>query len=117
MKEVSDFSVQKIEHYQDNDFMLYVNPINKKLNQGKPGQFVNILVEGSPTTMLRRPISICDVNAETNTLLLYIKQVGDGTRQLAQLKKAITSTSFILLEMDSRPIMLKILYSLVAEQA
>ncbi|MGI6291675.1 MAG: dihydroorotate dehydrogenase electron transfer subunit [Bacteroidales bacterium] len=87
MKEVSDFSVQKIEHYQDNDFMLYVNPINKKLNQGKPGQFVNILVEGSPTTMLRRPISICDVNAETNTLLLYIKQVGDGTRQLAQLKK------------------------------
>ncbi len=87
MKEVINFLVKKVEHYQNNDFMLYLNPINKKLNQGKPGQFVNILIEGSPTTILRRPISICDIDIKTNTLLLYIKQVGDGTRKLAQLQK------------------------------
>lgn len=36
MKEVSDFSVQKIEHYQDNDFMLYVNPLIKNSIKGNP---------------------------------------------------------------------------------
>ncbi len=86
MKEVINFNIQKIEHYQDKDFMLFVSPIDKGLNSSNPGQFVNILVEGSPATMLRRPISICDIDTASNTMLLYIKQVGDGTRQLATLK-------------------------------
>ena len=90
MKEVTDFRVLKIEHFQDKDYMLYVSPIGKALTMSKAGQFVNILVEGSPSTMLRRPISICDIETKTNTMLLYIKQVGDGTRKLATLQAGDT---------------------------
>ena len=43
-----------------------------------PGQFVNIKLEG---LYLRRPISICDWNGETMTLIY--KVVGKGTRQMA----------------------------------
>ena len=44
----------------------------------RPGQFVNIAVEG---LYLRRPISVCDADAETLTLIY--KVVGEGTRRLA----------------------------------
>lgn len=86
-KEINDFYIQKIEHYRDNDFMLFVKLVDRKLNAGKAGQFVNILVPDAPTTFLRRPISICDVNSETDTMLLYVKQVGDGTRKLARMQE------------------------------
>jgi len=52
-----------------------------------PGQFVEILVEDSKSTFLRRPISIYNVNIERNSMELLIQIVGDGTRQLAKLKK------------------------------
>lgn len=43
-----------------------------------PGQFVNIRLEGR---FLRRPISVCDCQEETLTLVY--KVVGGGTRQMA----------------------------------
>ncbi|MDD6209318.1 MAG: dihydroorotate dehydrogenase electron transfer subunit [Bacteroidales bacterium] len=48
-----------------------------------PGQFVEVLVEGSPTTFLRRPISINFVDKSRNELWLLIRLIGDGTRQMA----------------------------------
>lgn len=51
-----------------------------------PGQFVEIRVDGSPTTFLRRPISINFVDTEANELWLLVAAVGDGTRRLAALK-------------------------------
>lgn len=87
MKEVIDFRVLKIEHFESEDYLLSVTPIEKSLIPCKPGQFVTILVEDSPTTFLRRPISICDIDEQQNSMLLYIKQVGDGTRKLATLKE------------------------------
>ena len=42
-----------------------------------PGQFVNILLEGK---FLRRPISVCDYDADTLTIIY--KVVGKGTAQL-----------------------------------
>lgn len=51
-----------------------------------PGQFVEIRVDGSPSTFLRRPISINFVDTEQNELWLLVAAVGDGTRRLAQLK-------------------------------
>lgn len=50
-----------------------------------PGQFVEVKVDGSETTYLRRPFSIHRVNRETNTLHLLIKVVGDGTAKLASI--------------------------------
>ncbi len=46
-----------------------------------PGQFVNIKLEGK---YLRRPISVCDYNEETITLIY--KVVGEGTEQMAKMK-------------------------------
>ena len=51
-----------------------------------PGQFVEVLVDGSSTTFLRRPISIHFVDRERNELWLLVAIVGDGTRQLSKLR-------------------------------
>ena len=50
----------------------------------QPGQFVQVRIEGSPSTYLRRPISIHDVNFEQKEISLLVQQVGEGTRRLAQ---------------------------------
>lgn len=47
-----------------------------------PGQFVNIKLDG---LYLRRPISVCDVNGDTLTIIY--KVVGKGTKQMAQMQK------------------------------
>lgn len=51
-----------------------------------PGQFVQVRVDCSPSTYLRRPISIHDVDVEQNEITLLVQQVGEGTRHLAALK-------------------------------
>lgn len=52
-----------------------------------PGQFAEIRVDGSPTTFLRRPISINYVDRERNEIWFLIQLVGDGTRCLALAKQ------------------------------
>ncbi|MBR1485613.1 MAG: dihydroorotate dehydrogenase electron transfer subunit [Prevotella sp.] len=56
----------------------------------QPGQFVEIRVDGSPQTFLRRPISIHYVDQAENELWLLVATIGPGTRQLAQLKPGDT---------------------------
>jgi len=51
-----------------------------------PGQFVEVKVDHSPSTFLRRPISINFVDRDTNELWLLIQIVGDGTKQMAEYK-------------------------------
>lgn len=46
-----------------------------------PGQFANVAVEGK---FLRRPISVCDYSEDSLTLLYDV--VGDGTRQMSEMK-------------------------------
>ena len=46
-----------------------------------PGQFVNIQLDGK---FLRRPISVCDYDSSTITLIY--KVVGEGTRQMKNMK-------------------------------
>ncbi|WP_309245498.1 dihydroorotate dehydrogenase electron transfer subunit [Virgibacillus proomii] len=45
-----------------------------------PGQFLHLLVPGQ---MLRRPISIADVDKESETVTIIFKILGAGTKQLA----------------------------------
>ena len=47
-----------------------------------PGQFVNIKIDG---LFLRRPISVCD--AEGDTLTIIYKVVGKGTEEMAKMKE------------------------------
>lgn len=52
-----------------------------------PGQFVEVRVDGSTSTFLRRPISVNFVDYENNLLWLLVATIGDGTRQLGRLKQ------------------------------
>ena len=54
------------------------------LPEMKPGQFVEVRVDDSPTTFLRRPISINYIDRVKNELWLLIQLVGDGTRRMAE---------------------------------
>lgn len=51
-----------------------------------PGQFVEVRVENSPTTFLRRPISVNYVDKSKNELWLLIQLVGDGTRKMSEFR-------------------------------
>ncbi|MBQ8936142.1 MAG: dihydroorotate dehydrogenase electron transfer subunit [Bacteroidaceae bacterium] len=62
------------------------NP-EKPLPEMLPGQFVEVRVDGSPSTFLRRPISINLVNRQHNELWLLVHAVGAGTRALAALSE------------------------------
>lgn len=46
-----------------------------------PGQFINIRLDGK---FLRRPISVCD--CDENTITIIYKVVGSGTQQMSELK-------------------------------
>lgn len=85
MKQITDFRIverlQLGEHY----FMLKVQHPDT-MQPIQPGQFVEVEVKDSREVMLRRPISIHDVDAKANTMSLLIQIVGNGTRKLAELK-------------------------------
>ncbi len=51
-----------------------------------PGQFVQVKVEGSQSTFLRRPISINFVDRIKNEIWILIQLVGEGTRKLSELQ-------------------------------
>ncbi|MDR1814006.1 MAG: dihydroorotate dehydrogenase electron transfer subunit [Tannerella sp.] len=48
------------------------------------GQFVQVRIDGSPQTFLRRPISVNYVDKQRNTLWLLVQIAGDGTRWLSE---------------------------------
>lgn len=52
-----------------------------------PGQFAELRVDKSPSTFLRRPISINFVDRLKNEVWFLIQLVGDGTRCLAEAQK------------------------------
>lgn len=61
--------------------LLSHNPLPEIL----PGQFVQIRVDGSPETFLRRPFSVYDADYKMNTLKLLYQVVGKGTETMSKL--------------------------------
>ena len=55
-----------------------------------PGQFVEARVDNSPSTFLRRPISINFVDRDANELWLLVAAIGEGTRHITTLKPGDT---------------------------
>lgn len=55
-----------------------------------PGQFVEVRVDNSPSTFLRRPISINFVDRDANELWLLVAAIGEGTRHITTLKPGDT---------------------------
>ena len=84
-KYVLDLTVKSVERLHERYVLIKLTD-EKPLPQMLPGQFVEVLVGGSPTTFLRRPISINFVDKEQNELWLLVATVGDGTRWMAQLR-------------------------------
>ncbi len=68
-----------------NQYRLLILTSNEKLPEILPGQFAEVRVDGSPTTFLRRPISIHYVDYELNDLWLLIQIKGDGTKKLSNM--------------------------------
>jgi dihydroorotate dehydrogenase electron transfer subunit len=53
----------------------------------EPGQFVEVLVPGSDSAFLRRPISVHDVAEDNSSFTMMIKIVGEGTRVLSDVRQ------------------------------
>lgn len=81
-KFVLDLIVKENIRLNDTNVLLKMtSPAN--LPEMKPGQFAALKVDGSPTTFLRRPISINYWDKERNEVWFLIQLIGDGTRRLA----------------------------------
>ena len=75
------------------------------------GQFVNIKVDGF---MLRRPISLCGIDAEKGTIRIVFQVRGSGTKELSNLCKGqlidmvapLGGRGFTLLDNDKRAVII-----------
>ena len=83
---ILDLTVNSVEALSDKHVLIKLTD-DKPLPEMLPGQFVEVRVDNSPSTFLRRPISINNVDYDHNELWLLVAAVGDGTRQLQKLQK------------------------------
>jgi len=85
MRYVTDWFVKENilihEHYS-----LLKLTVDKDIPEMLPGQFVQVRIDDSPSTYLRRPVSINFVDKQKNELWLLIQLIGAGTRRLAKSK-------------------------------
>ena len=88
-KYILDLRVNAVERLSSRHVLLKLTH-EKSLPEMLPGQFVDVRVDGSPTTFLRRPISINFVDRQQNELWLLVAMVGDGTCQLGRLQTGDT---------------------------
>ncbi|MDD2345623.1 MAG: dihydroorotate dehydrogenase electron transfer subunit, partial [Bacteroidales bacterium] len=82
LKRTSDFKIIRTRFLNEENFVLDLLCPDEECDFN-PGQFVNVSVEHSKTTFLRRPISVHDFRKSENILSLFVQIVGDGTRQLS----------------------------------
>lgn len=85
-KALIDLKVVSVERLSEKHVLVRLTD-DKPLPQMQPGQFVEVRVEGSPQTFLRRPISIHNVDEEHNELWLLVAMIGEGTRQIGRLQQ------------------------------
>lgn len=88
-KYILDLKVNSVEALSDKHVLIKLTH-SEPLPEMLPGQFVEVRVDDSPSTFLRRPISINNVDYERNELWLLVAAVGDGTRRLQQLRSGDT---------------------------
>ncbi len=81
-----DLKVVSVDRLGDRYLLIRLTS-DMKLPEMLPGQFAELRIDGSPTTFLRRPISIHYVDKELNEVWFLVAMVGDGTRRLASLRR------------------------------
>ena len=86
MKHLEEFTVENNISLNRDCFLLALkSPIS--LQEIKPGQFVNVEVKDVADRILRRPISIHDVDLEKNILYIVVQKVGKATKKLSSVNK------------------------------
>jgi dihydroorotate dehydrogenase electron transfer subunit len=85
-KYLLDLTVKAVERIHERYVLIKLTD-SKPLPEMLPGQFIEVRVDGSSTTFLRRPISINFIDRKQNELWLLVATVGDGTHKLAELKE------------------------------
>jgi dihydroorotate dehydrogenase electron transfer subunit len=82
-KAILDLNVKENIRLHANYVLLKLTS-SETLPEMLPGQFAEIRIDGSPTTFLRRPISINFVDKQKNEVWFLVQLVGDGTKQLTK---------------------------------
>lgn len=86
MKHCDNFIVSEKKFLNSSFFKLKLKS-KKTLPEINPGQFVEVQVNSDSKVLLRRPISINDVDSQTNEISLIIQTVGQGTKELAKINE------------------------------
>ena len=89
-KYILDLTVAEKSTPRDGYVLLKLTMPDDKLPEMLPGQFVEILIDNSAKTFLRRPISINYVDRENNQLWLLIHVIGDGTQYIVNNIKKVS---------------------------
>lgn len=92
MKKTIDFTLIENRHI-GNNYALMTFEAHEEVPDVIPGQFAQVRIDGSKTTFLRRPISIC--GADNLRITLLVRRAGDGTAAL--IATAVGATVNILL--------------------
>ena len=90
MKYILDLSVTEVTPIQGRFLLVKATNPMGCLPDMLPGQFAQLRMDLSKETYLRRPISINNVDRESNEVWFLVQMVGDGTRSLAALKPGDT---------------------------
>lgn len=80
-KYILDLTVKSVENVGGRYSLIKLTD-EQPLPEMVPGQFVEVRVDNSPSTFLRRPISINFVDSEANELWLLVAAIGEGTRHI-----------------------------------
>ena len=105
-KHILDLRVAQVRELSAGYVEIHLRADDGKMPEMLPGQFVQVRVDGSPETFLRRPISVnlltrtgaeggacCDATGNdgaADELWLLVHAVGDGTKALARLQAGDT---------------------------
>lgn len=111
MKQITDFELMETVDYGKSVWQRYRSSVPLPLIEA--GQFVQVRVDDSPSTYLRRPISIHDVEPSKNEISLLVQKAGEGTQHIAALPVGATvnmvlplGNSFTLPQSDREQVLL-----------
>lgn len=83
-KFIHDFRILSNEELTPGLHLLKLTPECESLPDIRPGQFVNISAPAASGKLIRRPISICDVDYDNSILTLMVKVAGKGTEAICR---------------------------------
>lgn len=89
MKLVESMQVIKNKCLTRDVYKMIISGENVRL-MNTPGQFVTIKIDNNDSLILRRPISICEIDKEKNCFTIIYRVVGKGTEILANKKAGDT---------------------------